>query len=67
MKVLIVFALCVVVACALPVEETGQNQEADAQLTILEVEPEAPAETTNDELTRAKRHGGLLMTIFWKI
>lgn len=58
MKFLIVLALFVAIACALPVDQVGQNLEAEeSPLTIADLEVDS-ADYDNSDLTRAKRHRG---------
>lgn len=62
MKLLIVLALIVAVAFALPVEEVGENQEVDgAPLNVADLETEG-AVYDNSDVLRLKRHHGK----FWK-
>lgn len=59
MKTIILIALFVAVACALPVEDT---QEAQAPLTFDIIEPENVGEDdqdSSDSLIRDKRHSSL--------
>jgi hypothetical protein len=58
MKFLIVLALFAAIAYALPVEEIGQNLEAEAApLSIADLEVDS-ADYDNSDLSRAKRHHG---------
>ena len=52
MKLFVILAFFAAVACAHPVEEVGQNQEAESPLTIVAVE------TENGDLVREKRQFG---------
>jgi len=58
MKFLIVLALFVAIACALPVEEIGQNLETEeSPLSIADLEVDS-ADYDNSDLARSKRHRG---------
>lgn len=57
MKVLTNFALLVVAAMALPVDEIQQSPESELQVVLLELEPEALNESIED-FSRVERHSG---------
>ena len=58
MKFLIVLALFAAIACALPVEEIGQNQEIEeSPLNIVNFEVDS-ADYDNSESLRQKRQFG---------
>ena len=62
MKFLIVLALFAVIACALPVEEVGQNVEAEeSPLTIADLEIDS---AENSDAERVKRQFGGLCQLF---
>ena len=52
MKLFVILALFIAIAYAVPIEEVGQNQEAESPLTIVAVE------TENGDLVREKRQFG---------
>jgi hypothetical protein len=55
MKVIIIVALCVVAACAIPVDD--QKQDAEAPLSVVDLESEAPL-NVDSEVFRQKRQWG---------
>jgi predicted secreted protein len=62
MKVLIVIALCITIALAVPVEngsdnDSGNNEEVQFTLTD-DVDAEPTIDDANNDLTRDKRHYG---------
>jgi hypothetical protein len=58
MKLFVVLALFAAIACAIPVEEVDQKQEAESPLTIVAVETDDSSNTQNNDLVRQKRQFG---------
>lgn len=57
MRVFIVVALCVVAAIAVPIDDTQKVAEDEAQITLVELEPEKENESS-DDAARVKRQFG---------
>jgi hypothetical protein len=58
MKILIVVALCVVAALAVPIDETQQVAQDESQITLVELEPEEETKDNADDAARVKRQFG---------
>jgi hypothetical protein len=56
MKLMVVFAFCAAVACALPVEEVNQD-EAEPILAIVDMEVDS-LNSDDGDLARSKRQWG---------